>query len=310
MNIKRIINQNNKLILYVFFIIVFVLLVINLLNSYYEEKERKKFQNIALGENVNNTTVDNDNIILNSKLDTIEEVMEKFIMYCNNKEIQDAYDMITDECKQVMFDTKEKFSNNYLKNYFSENRIYSMEKWSVNGDMITYRVKLYGDILATGENSNALQDYYTFVKVDNTYKINVNNFICGKLINKKFEKNGIEVKIINKKIYNNYEEYELEFTNNTTNEISLTGNKYVKNIYLKNSMGTTYSSINSSFDNNEITIKPNNTKKYKVKFNKIYNPQNQVNTIVLSDVIMDYEEYINYDNKNNYTNRISIEIKL
>lgn len=315
MNIKRFIDQNNKLILYVIFIIIFVLLVIKSLNSYYEKEEQQKLQNIIQNNTTANTTVNNNTSNNNDStnqqnvnLDTIEGVMSKFVSHCNNNEIQDAYDMITDECKKAMYKTKEDFETKYVKNVFNEEKEYSMQKWAADGNTVTYQIKLLGDILATGGEGKISQEYYTFIKIDDTYKINVNNYICGKNLNKEIKQQGVTVKIKNINVYNTYEEYELSFTNNTSKEICLTGNKFVKNIYLKNSRGTTYSSLNSKFDNEEITLKPNNTKNYTVKFNKNYNPQNQVNTLVLSDVIFDFEEYLKYENKSDYANRTSIEI--
>lgn len=307
MNIKRFIDQNNKLILYVIFIIVFVLLVIRSLNSYYEEEEKQKLQNIIEKNNTSSNNLTNTTVKENN-LNTIEGVMSKFVSHCNNNEIQDAYDMITNECKNAIYRTLESFESKYVKKVFNEQKEYSMEKWAVDEDTVTYQIKFLGDILATGGEGSISQEYYTFVKKGDTYKININNYICGKKLNKEISEQGITVKIKNIDVYNSYEEYELSFTNNTSKEISLTGNKYVKNIYLKNWMGTTYSSLNSKFDKEEITIKPNNTKNYTVRFNKIYNPENQVNKIVLSDVIFDYEEYLKYENKSDYANRTSIEI--
>lgn len=319
MNIKRFIDQNNKLILYVIFIIIFVLLVIKSLNSYYENEEKEKLQNIIQNNTTGNTTANNNTSNnsnstnteneQNANLNTIEGVMSKFVSHCNNNEIQDAYNMISDECKNAMYKTPEDFESKYVKKIFTEKKEYSMQKWAADENIVTYQIKFLGDILATGGEGNISQEYYTFIKKDDSYKININNYICGKNLNKELTNQGITIKIKNINVYNSYEEYEISFTNNTSKEISLTGNKYVKNIYLKNSRGTTYSSLNSKFDKEEITLKPNNTKNYKVKFNKNYNPQNKVNTLVLSDVIFDYEEYLKYENKSDYANRTSIEIK-
>ena len=318
MNIRRIIDKNNKLIMYVIFIIVFILLVIKSLNSYYEQEELKKISNIdqnnTVGDTSNNNissnnTSNNNSQTVEQNSNTINGVMNVFVDYCNNREIEKAYDMLTDECKKAMYKTKDDFESKYVKNVFDEKKEYTMLRWAIDGDTETYQIKFFGDILSTGGEGKTSQEYYTFVKEEDSFKINVNNYIGAKILDKEFNTNGVSVKIKNIDIYYNYEQYELSFTNNTSKEICLTGNKYVKNIYLKNSRGTTYSSLNSKFDNEEITIKPDNTKSYTVKFNRNYNPENNVDTLVLSDVILDYQEYLNYENYNDYKNRTSIEIK-
>ena len=317
MGIKRFIDQNNKLIMYVIFMIVFILLVIKSLNSYYEKEEQEKLANIKQNNSIqnsvnnsssNNTSTDttqNDEVDIN----TIDGVIKIFVDYCNNKEIQEAYNMLTDECKNSMYKTKEEFQKNYINTVFKEKKEYSMLKWDSEDNIETYQIKFIGDILATGGNENISQEFYTFVNSDDTYKININNYIYGKSINKEYNNNGVSIKVKNVDVYNSYEQYEISFTNNTSKEICLTGNKYIKNIYLKNSRGTTYSSLNSDFDNGDITLKPGNTKNYVIKFNRIYSSQNKVTTLVLSDVIFNYEEYLNTENKNNYINRTSIEIE-
>lgn len=312
MNIKRFINQNQKLIWYTVIIIIFVLFAIKTLNFYYEEEEKNLKNEIEEDTIYNQISETQDGVedVYNVENDSIEKTMSSFVKYCNKGEIENAYKMLTDECKNAMYKTIEDFENDYIKKVFNEQKEYSMANWASDGDIKTYKIEFIGNLLATGGKSNITEEFYTFIKTGDIYKININNYINGKSLDKEIQKSGICIKIKNINTYNTYEEYEISITNNTSKEICLTGNKYRKNIYLKNSTGTTYSSLNSVFDNNEITLKPDNTKNYTVKFNKNYNPQNKVNSLVLSDIIWDYEEYVNTENKNDYSNRTSIELSI
>ena len=89
----------------------------------------------------------------------------------------------------------------------------------------------------------------------------------------------------------------------------MTGNKYVKNIYLQNSGETTYSSINSKFDNEEIIMEPGSTRYFTIKFNKAYSATSKAQYLVLSDVILNYEQYLDSNDKTNYSNRTSIKVR-
>lgn len=313
MNIKRIIDKNSKLIWYIVIIIAFGLFAIKSLNSYYEKsEERKKTEiiNNKTNETAQNTTkIDKTNNSVES--DSIEQTMSSFVNYCNNREIGNAYKMLTDECKNAMFPSVEDFERVYIDNIYNVARTYEIVKWSTDKNKTTYLVKLYGDLLSTGgTNSNYTEDYYTFLENDNgTYKLNINNYIYGEDKNIEETIQNIAIKIGHVDVYEEYERVKITIVNNTSKIICLTGNKYNKNIYLQSSKDTTYSSLNSKFDNEEVIMTPNSTQTLWVEFNKVYSSTNKAQYLVLSDVILDYEDYLNSDDKDNYSFRTSIKVQ-
>ena len=110
-------------------------------------------------------------------------------------------------------------------------------------------------------------------------------------------------------VFEEYEKATIIITNNTSKKICLTGNTYKENIYLQNSNNVAYSSLNSVFDTQEIIIEGNSSQTFVVQFNKTYNLKNNAEYVVLSDVILDYEQYLNSEEKSSYTNRISIKAR-
>ena len=310
MNLRRFIDKNRKLIGYLIIIILFAFISIKALNSYYEEDEKRKKQEV---ENIKNNTSNIENgqsTNVTDKKNDIEKTMETFVEYCNNRKIEKAYEMLTEQCKEAMFPTVEDFEKIYINTVYDVTRTYKLVKWSTEENRVTYNVKLSEDILATGNIGNSTEEYYTFVKNDDgTYKLNVNNYIYGEDKNIEDDINGINVKIKHVDVYDEYESTEIVITNNSDKIINLTGNKYMKNIYLKNAKGTAYSSFNSEFDSQELIMNPNSVRTFIVKFNKSYDAVNKARYLILSDVIMDYEDYLNSEDKNNYWNRRSFEIE-
>lgn len=314
MNIKRTVDKNYMLICYIALIIIFGLFIIKALNAYYEQDEAKRLEALETSKNQANieasqnpeTTPDYYQI----ESDSIEKTMRSFVKYCNNKEIENAYKMLTEECKNAMFPTQEDFERIYINNVYNIEREYDLVKWATEGNKTIYHVTLYGDILSTGNANEYKQEYYTFVQESNgNYKLNINNYIYGEERNRVTTERDIKVKIAYVDVYEEYEEAKIELTNNSTKTICLTGNKYVKNIYLQNSGQTTYSSINSKFDNEEIVMEPGSTRYFTIKFNKAYSATSKAQYLILSDVILDYEQYLNSNNKTNYSNRTSIEVR-
>ena len=309
MNIIRIINKNRKLIGHIIIIIIFALFFIKVLNSSYEKNERKKIQ--EANKNMNETqTEQHTGDYYTTESNSIEKTMDSFVQFCNNKQIENAYKMLTQECKKAMCPTIEDFEKIYINNIYNVEREYRLVEWSTEGNKHVYQVTLYGNILATGDSNDLTQEYYTFIKDNNgNYKLNINNYIYGEERNIVNTINNVTIKIGQVDVFEQYESVKITITNNTSKQICLTGDKYKKNIYLKNSKKTTYSSFNSEFDNEEIIINPNNTQTFTVDFNKTYSINSKAEYLVFSDVIMDYENYLNSEDKINYLNRQIIEVK-
>lgn len=311
MNIKRFIDQNRKIIGYIVIIIVFALFAIKSLNLYYENDERRKKE--QANEIAANNQTNKEEVITEKDYSTtsnsIEKTMASFVNYCNKKEIENAYEMLTDECKNAMFPTVEHFEKYYINKIYNVEREYELIKWSAEGNISTYFVKLYGDILATGNLDDSTDEYYTFVKDSKgNYKLNVADYIYGQNRNIETKSNGLVINIGQVNVYEDYEEVEITITNNNDKTICLTGNKYVKNIYLQNRRDTAYSSFNSEFDSEEIIMEAKTTKTFTVTFNKSYSVDNKAIYLVLSDIILDYEDYLQSEDKHNYWNRTSIKM--
>jgi len=311
MDIGKDIDEKYKSIAYVIFIIICVIFAIKSLNLFYKKQEEIKKIEITQKETNENTqsTTEIEQFSNSVENDSIKATMKSFVNYCNNREIENAYKMLTDECKNAMFPTEEYLKTTYIEKIYNVKKNYDMFKWSVDGNKTTYLVKLYEDLLSTGgSEDNYTEDYYTFVKNDNgTYKININNYIYGEQRNIEKTINGITIKIENVDVYEEYEKARITITNNSSKKICLNGNKNNRSIYLENAKGVKYSSINSEFDIEEIIMRPNEIKIFDVEFNKVYMSSNKAQYLVISDIILDYENYM--INKDDYLNRTTLKIE-
>ena len=308
MNIKRMIDKNYKLIWYIVIAIVFVLFMIKAFNTYYENDEQiKKAQLIENQKKEDKTEVIEK--VYNITSNSIEETMDSFVNYCNTRELENAYKMLTQECKDAMFPTLEHFEKIYVNKIYKIKRKYELERWTTEGNKSIYLVSLYGDILATGGVENLVKEYYTFVKLDNgIYRLNINNYIYGEYRNLTNTDQGLTIKIGQVDVFNEYESVELTITNDTSKTVCLTGKKYSESIYLQDSKGLIYESLNSEFDQQQIILNPGTYRTFVVKFNKIYDVSDKKMFLTLSDVILDYEEYIQIEDKQNYYKRTEVKV--
>ena len=225
MSIIKTIEKNKKIIIYVAFIVILAFLGIRGLNSYYKKQETIKDKQYQTDKQVNNqdnveseiTENTNDNIVAYStETKSIPKTIEAFVYYCNIKDVESAYKMLTDECKNAMFPTVEDFKQIYVDYIFDIDRTYKLDKWIAETDKVIYLITLYGDILATGNTDDVVQDYYTIIKQDNgVYRLNINSYIYGEKIDNESTYNDITVKIENIDVYEDREGATITITNNT-----------------------------------------------------------------------------------------------
>ncbi len=311
----RYINQNRRKIILVVVIILSLIIVIQLLNSF----AKKQLDNAAKEEKVNVSTQNlyqpNKTILTNTTIGETQakentEIIEEFVQDCNNNEIQKAYDLLTDECKEVLYPTVDKFNNYYCKKIFAEKKTYNIQSWMNDENRYTYKVRFLENILATGKsNTDIIEDYITVIQKNKQIKININSYILRENINKEETSQGITINIISKDIYKEYEEYKIKVTNNRKEDILLDSLETVDSIKLiGDSNNVKYQALINELSNYDVKIPSENTKMIRIKFSKEYNSKRGVSKIYFSNVILNEKQY--KENREDKNNKTMIEVKL
>lgn len=309
----RFYNQNRKKIFKIILIIVLIIGLIQLLN--YFAKQSNSLDNIQKntinnnGNQVNSNEKDKEIIsnkslvsgttVQNEKLQRDADVIDEFISYCNKKDINSAYNLLTEECKEVMFPSIQDFYNVYYINIFKdETKTYTVENWTGS----TYQVRFTEDILSSGKlNGNETkQDYITVVKEEEEKKLNINNFIRRKIDNKETENRDIKIKIISIDTYMDYEIYNLDVQNNSENTILLDISDDVKSVYLLDSKNMKYQFYNNEIIENKMIVKNKFTNNLQIKFTNTYSSSRRIEKLVFSKLILDYDEYNQIEDKSEY----------
>jgi len=289
-----------------------------MLNYIYKNRTDSNNQNyISSGNNNSNisnigTIVSNKSAITDTKVDNEKlnddvTVINEFIENCNERNIEKAYSLLSNECKEEMYPTKD-FYENYYMMVFNNNKLeYSVENWIQD----TYEVKFIEDMLATGKiNDENKQDYITIVEENDSFKININNYIGREILNKEIENNDIILNLIQKDIYMDYEVYKITIKNNTGKSILLAPEDKTNTIYLQNTNGGKFYAASSELLKEELLLENNYIHTIDVKFNKTYSYSNNIECLAFSNVVLDYEEYLNLDDKDKYEDIYNLQINL
>lgn len=290
----RFFNQNKNQIIKIGVFIIFLFIILQLLNKLAQIKNKESIENVTVSNTSSTTQSDNRGLISNKSavnggevskenLKNATDTIYEFVDYCNKQEIEKAYNLITEECKQQMYPTLDSFKNAYYGDVFNgKQRTCTIENW-VND---IYKVRMGEDILSTGKDTGyAKEDYITIKKVDNEYKLNINNYIGTTKIEKTTTNDNIIMEVLSKNTYKDYEEYTIKVTNKTNGIIKLDTTTSTKTTYIEDSNGRKYSYYSNELTDETLTFQRGQTADVTIKFYSPYISTKSIKAIVFSNII-------------------------
>lgn len=294
----RILYHNNKTKIWLILgIIIFVYVIIRMFNAQIKKENEEKINN-GTNQNFQVTTYlpsSQTSVMTNSsttkenlKKDT--EIIKNFIDFCNDNNIEEAYNLLSQQCKDELYKNINDFYNKYYKNIFNEKRSYDIENWASSKN-ITYKVKYLNDIMSSGTvNDEYIEEYITVVTENNEKKLNINQFIGKEELNLKRETDNLNITVVNKYVYYDYEEYEIIFENNTDKNIILDTKENTESVYIEDTKDVKYTWFGNEVPNSYLNLNSGESKRLRLKFNEIYTGKKTDSTIYLTDVNIDGQE--------------------
>lgn len=317
----RFFSKNRKQVFRIILVIVSIIGLIQLLD-YWAEKENEENSDIQLNVSTNSSNiVDNYQEIISdksaisgqtvseNKLKKDSDIINTFIKYCNEGNIEAAYQIITEECKEEMFPTIQDFNNIYYSKIFNgQSRNYTVENWVGN----VYQVKYTEDILSTGNLSNSItkNDYITIVSENDEKKLNINNYVGRKILNKSTEYQDIKITVTNVDTYMDYEVYDLIIENNSENTILLDTSDDTKSMYLLDSKNMKYYSYSHEILENKLIVQSNFKNTLQIKFTNSYSSSRSIESLVFSKFVLNYDEYKEVEDKTQYEGIYQFKVKI
>ncbi len=309
--LRRWYYENKEKFWIVIFIIIAFIVFLQILNNFYKNRSDNPDNKSSITQNTINNQISgklegtgslvNGSGYANNNLEKHTLIIDTFIKYCNAGQVENAYDLLTEECKEEIFPSLDSFKNKYFNNVFKTYKTYSIQNWMGS----TYKIKLTEDALTTGKvssNSSYLQEYITVVEKGSEYKLNVNNYIGRTKINKNTTAKGLNINVETRETYMDYSIYTIKIQNTTDKTILLDNGKRTDNIYLldENDVEEYVNTGEIIYSNLKLLSKE--TKKYTFKFSNGYSNTRKMRYLVFKNVIMDFDEYNATTNKNDYDN--------
>lgn len=300
--LRKFYYDNKEKIWGIIIFVVLVLLSIQIVNKLMSIQNENDLKNINQNTTLDTTYSDNKNTYITNDesvvtgekvnetdLQDANKIIEEFISECNNGNIEQAYNLISTDCKNEMYQDINKFKTMYYDKIFNSNtnKIATVENWILN----TYIVNISEDIMTTGNLSEGIQDYITIVKENNELKLNVNNYIGKEEINIEQIVDNINFNVIEKHIYVDYEIYKLKISNQSDNNIVLDTLQNTKTIYLQDDNEIKYYAYSNELISSMLKINKNFSTEINIKFSKSYSSSNvELKSIVFSGIVIEGKE--------------------
>lgn len=296
-------QENKKTIWIIVIVVISIVLVVNILDRFYKDDNYKENNNIVnnnIKSEINNEitgTLESTESLISSenvskeKLKTDSKLINDFFDYCNDGKIEEAYNLLTDECKEVKYNSLENFTKLYYKPIFDTNKSFSMQNWEKN----TYLITIKEDALATGKiasNIGNIQDYITVVDNGENKKLNIGGYIGRKTFDKKDDFDEVEITLMYKDVYMDYEIYNLKVKNNTNSTIQFDDGTKVDSIYLEDENKVHENVLTGEVLYSDMKIEKGQTKRYTFKFANSYTTSRRIDGIVFNNIVLNYDEYM------------------
>lgn len=303
--LRRFFNRNRIEIIVGVIIIAFIFLIVQIFNSFYNREDKEKINNqqenkkISI-ESLNEIKEEETTAIMTQRQVSQEttknnlETIRTFVDKCNQGAIEEAYQMLSQDMRNLFYTSIEIFKQNYVNIIFTTKRTVDIEAWYTSRNAYTYKVTLYEDLLATGNASmdSTFEEYYAIVEENGENKLNLNKFIEAETIEKTVDSDIIKIEIKKRYKFKENEQYEINIRNVTDKRIAIDTLERINSMYLTGNNRVQYEAFSNEVGKNLLVIEPFGTGTYIIKFNKIYNPSVESKSITFSDIVVNYDNWI------------------
>lgn len=310
--------KRNKRKLLVIFFIWLIVIVINTALKNRPEKVEAPITTYTPEKSV----MDENKTVPKEKQQAINDIVDRYFNYCNNKQYEEAYNMIADTCKKTDYTSLEIFKE-YVDYVFGDKKkIYNLQSYSIVDNKYVYNIRILDDILATGTsepfyyNGEYYDGYYyyeekiTLIDENGEMKLLIGQTIEQQDTNILAEDDYIKVKVSNKVTDYDSEKYTVQIDNKT--------NKYIV-IY----DGSQNNEIIMDYDGLEakplnqtasIVIAPNSFVVREIRFSKYYDDGRKASTLKFGAIRVlneyDYNQKTTQENLDNAVKLYSFEIPM
>lgn len=276
LKIRRFFRKHKKKI-----IIILIVWVIVIAINYYL-KNRTKVIIPQTTYEPHSPVMDTTDKVPEAYKEPISNLIHNFVEYCNNKDYESAYNLLSEQYKARYCNNIDSFKI-YVDNAFATKKIYNIQNFSNINSTYIYRVRLLEDILASGTTNEYVytEDKYVIKEENGILKLSLNGYCGQEELNINVEDDNMQVKIIKKDIQYDKTAYTVQIKNKTQNFIVLADSTTYDEIQLKlpNELRTAKYMTDSN-----LVILPNETITREMTFDEYFDDNQEPTNLILNSI--------------------------
>lgn len=229
------------------------------------------------------TAIMNNSEVPKKLQEPIVELINKYISYCNNKQYEEAYNMLSEECRKALYPNIDSFKI-YIDGVFNGKKEYYIQDYSNVDNTYIYSVSIFEDILATGITGKQLEYYeekFVITNENGNLKLAIREYVGEEKIQNVYEDDYIKVSIEN--MHQKYEtqNYTVRISNRCDYTIVLADGTEDREILL----GLKYENRNiKNLPYKGIVLYPGDSKTFDFEFVKFYDENEEVQSLIFNAV--------------------------
>ncbi len=288
-------NQNRLKVWTIILAIILGLAIIRSLNISFKNKQntndKEETTSNVVSYNNESKSMVNGGSVSNSYSEDFGKLIDQFFTYCIEQDWHRAYSMVSDDTKQVFYQTEEIFKSNYCKDKFDGDKQFSFQSWSSSDNLFIYQVKIFDNMITTGKtNDNYVEEYVTIDNNSEECKLNLNSYLGRKIINEKTEDDNLSVQVINVDKYLDYQVYTLSIKNKNNFSILLDTRRKTNTCYAKDKSNNKFEAVLYENKDEDLKFEAYEMKTIKIKFNVANRRNLEIKSINFTDIV-DSEKY-------------------
>ncbi len=288
-------------------IVILIILIVNVILVFLSNRtKQKQSENIIINNNsekketeylqgYNSILPGSESLIsgedITSGNETQLESINKFFEFCKSKNLEEAYEMLSNDCKDLMYPSIEEFKKGYYDAVFdNQDKMITVENWIGN----IYKVKISDNALSTGiyNGNSGKQDYISVVVNENKdgYLLNINGYIAREQINKTVRKDKFDITVKYTDIYKDYQTYTFSVTNKSDKTILLDNKLDINSMYIEDANNIQYPAYTHEISEAELVVTPGTTKDVTIKYYNKFISTKEIRKIGFSNIQLNYQE--------------------
>lgn len=243
----------------------------------------------------------------------VVSIIDRYFNYCNNADYENAYNCITQECKDAYYPNLESFTG-YVKEVFEgKKKIYNIQSYSIVDNKYIYSVRILDDILANGTTDGYYyyEEKFVLTEINGQMKLSIGEFISQSDPNIRVEDEYMIVEIVDKVVDYETETYKVVITNKSDDKYIVIADGSQNNEIALNVESWDEKPMNN---NQYVIIKPGGFTVQEFSFEKFYDNGKVATALKFGAVRIlneyDYAERTTQEVLNNAVKLYSAEIPL